>query len=46
MKNDTAAIEREKTMEEIIRLLADADEEALRFICVRRTGEHARRMGI
>ena len=33
MKNDTAAIEREKTMEEIIRLLADADNEALRFIC-------------
>ena len=32
MKNDTATIEREKTIEEIIGLLADADEETLRFI--------------
>ena len=32
MKNDKSNVEREKTIEEIIGLLADADEEALRFI--------------
>ncbi len=32
MKSNTATIEREKTIEEIIGLLADTDDEALRFI--------------
>lgn len=32
MKSNAANAEREKTIEEIIGLLADADEEALRFI--------------
>ena len=32
MKNDMTCAEREKTIEEIIGLLADTDDEALRFI--------------
>lgn len=32
MKNDKANAEREKTIEETIGLLADTDDEALRFI--------------
>lgn len=32
MKSDTATIEREKTIEEIIGMLANTDNEALRFI--------------
>lgn len=32
MKSDTATIEREKAIEEIIGMLANTDEEALRFI--------------
>lgn len=32
MKSDTATIEREKTIEEIVGMLANTDEEALRFI--------------
>lgn len=32
MKNDTATTEREKTIEEIIAMLSDTDDEALRFI--------------
>jgi hypothetical protein len=32
MKSDTAAIEREKTIKEIVGMLANTDEEALRFI--------------
>ena len=32
MKSDTATIEREKTIKEIVGMLANTDEEALRFI--------------
>ena len=32
MKSDTATIEREKTIREIVGMLANTDEEALRFI--------------
>lgn len=32
MKNDKANAEREKTIEEIIGMLTDTDDEALRFI--------------
>lgn len=32
MKSDTVTIEREKTIEEIIGMLANTDTEALRFI--------------
>ena len=32
MKSNTANAEREKTIEEIVRMLANTDEEALRFI--------------
>lgn len=32
MKSNTANAEREKTIEEIIGMLADTDDEALRFI--------------
>lgn len=32
MKSDTATIEREKTIEEIVAMLSDTDDEALRFV--------------
>lgn len=52
MKSDTATIEREKTIKEIVRMLANTDEEALRFIRsflrtgVSRAGGHARHLGV
>lgn len=32
MKSDTETIEREKTIEEIVAMLSDTDDEALRFV--------------